>query len=256
VKGSACRGGYPELDIFGVGKVMAKQSKRMKYLVEKTQDLAPMELSSAVDILKGLDSSLPKGVKPGKGDQTVELAVCLGIDPKHADQIVRGSIVLPHGIGKTQRVLVFCQGANVKVAEEAGADLVGGKELAEKIKDGFTDFDVAIATPDMMGVVGPLGRVLGPRGLMPSPKAGTVTQDVANAVKEYKAGKVEFRCDDAGNVHCVVGKLSFDAAALNENAAALLALIYQLKPSVSKGQYVKSVTLSATQLPGVPIVAV
>ena len=202
-----------------------------------------------------MESKLPKGVKPCGFDQSVELAVRLGVDPKHADQIVRGSLVLPHGIGKSQRVLVFCQGDKVAIAEAAGADHIGGKELADKIKEGWTDFDVAIATPDMMGVVGALGRVLGPRGLMPSPKAGTVTQDVATAVKEYKAGKVEFRCDAAGIVHCVVGKLSFDADKLQDNVEAVLALIRSLKPSASKGQYIRSVTLSATQTPGVRVIA-
>lgn len=234
---------------------MAKHSKRQKALQAAVEALQPVEISEAVSTLKGLDSKLPKGVKPCGFDQSVEIAVRLGVDPKHADQIVRGSLVLPHGIGKMQRVLVFCQGANVAVAEAAGADHVGGKELADRIKEGWTDFDVAIATPDMMGVVGQLGRVLGPRGLMPSPKAGTVTQDVATAVKEYKAGKVEFRCDSAGIVHCVVGKLSFDQQHLVENAQALLALIRSLKPSASKGQYVRSITLSATQTPGVPVVA-
>ena len=214
-----------------------------------------MEVPAAVAALKGLESSLPAGVTHCKFDQSVEMAVRLGVDPKHADQIVRGSIVLPHGIGKSQRVLVFCQGDNVAVAEEAGAEHIGGKELADKIKDGWLDFDVAIATPDMMSVVGPLGRVLGPRGLMPSPKAGTVTQDVATAVKEYKAGKVEFRVDDAGIVHCVVGKMSFDEGALIENVNALLQLIRSLKPTAAKGHYIRSITISATQLPGISIVA-
>ena len=168
---------------------------------------------------------------------------------------MRGSIVLPHGIGKTQRVLVFCQGPNVEVAQEAGADHAGGKELADQIKGGWMEFDVAIATPDMMSVVGPLGRVLGPRGLMPSPKAGTVTQDVAAAVKDYKAGKVEFRNDSAGIVHCVVGKLSFDAGQLTENVEALLNFVRSLRPTAVKGGYIRSIALSATQLPGIPIIA-
>ncbi len=161
---------------------------------------------------------------------------------------MRGSIVLPHGIGKSQRVLVFAQGENVKIAQNAGADFVGGKELADKVKDGWLDFDVAIATPDMMGVVGPLGRVLGPRGLMPSPRAGTVTQDVATAVSEYKAGKVEFRVDAGSNVHCVVGKMSFDAAKLEENIESLMKFIRSLKPSSSKGVYVRGMVLSATMM--------
>ncbi|MEZ5944014.1 MAG: 50S ribosomal protein L1 [Planctomycetaceae bacterium] len=234
---------------------MAKLSKRTRALQEAAEKAGVLGLGDAVAKLKSLESSLPAGVKASKFDQSVELAVRLGVDPKHADQIVRGSIVLPHGIGKSQRVLVFCKGDNINVATEAGADHVGGKELADKIKDGWTDFDVAIATPDMMGVVGPLGKVLGPRGLMPSPKAGTVTQDVATAVKEYKAGKVEFRVDSAGIVHCVVGKMSFDAQQLSDNAEALLKLINQLKPQAAKGQYVRSITLSATQLPGIRVAA-
>ncbi|MSR58820.1 MAG: 50S ribosomal protein L1, partial [Planctomycetaceae bacterium] len=174
---------------------------------------------------------------------------------KQADQMVRGSIVLPHGIGKSKRVLVFAQGENAAIAEKAGADFVGGADLADKIKGGWTDFDVAIASPDMMGVVGPLGRVLGPRGLMPSPRAGTVTQDVANAVREYKAGKVEFRADAAGIVHCVAGKLSFGETQLAENVEALLKYIRSLKPASSKGVYVRSITISATMSPGITIAA-
>jgi len=234
---------------------MAHLSKRRKAYAQKLGTPAPSDVATAVKTLKGLDPALPKAIKPVKFDQTVEVAVRLGIDAKQADQIVRGSIVLPHGIGKSQRVLVFCQGPNVATAQQAGADFAGGKELADKIKEGWMEFDVAIATPDMMGVVGPLGRVLGPRGLMPSPKAGTVTQDVASAVKEYKAGKVEFRNDAAGIVHCVVGKLSFDEAKLAENVEALLNYIRGLKPGSAKGVYVRSITLSATHLPGIPIVA-
>ena len=221
-----------------------------------TADLGAVELPKAVEILKGFEKALPKGVKPFKFDQSVDLSVRLGIDPKHADQIVRGSIVYPHGIGKSKRVLVFCQGPNVAIAQAAGAEFVGGKDLADKIKEGWTDFDVAIASPDMMGVVGPLGKVLGPRGLMPSPRAGTVTQDVAAAVKEYRAGKVEFRCDDAGIVHVVVGKLSFTPQALEENTQAMLNLIRSLKPNASKGQYIRSVTISGTMTPGIRISAV
>ena len=228
-------------------------SKRMKALTEKAESVGTVELGEAVKALKGLDTDLPKGVKPCGFDQTVEMAFRLGVDPKHADQIVRGSIVLPNGIGKTQRVIVFTQGPNVAAAEEAGADEVGGKELAEKVSGGYLDFDVAIATPDMMGVVGPLGRVLGPRGLMPSPRAGTVTTDVAGAVQEYKAGKVEFRCEDHGVVHCVIGKMSFDEKTLTENAEALVAKIQALKPSAAKGQYVRSVTLTATMSPGISV---
>ena len=227
----------------------------MKALEAKAEEIGTVDLPSAVKALKGLDTDLPKGVKPCGFDQTVEMAIRLGVDPKHADQIVRGSIVFPNGIGKEQRVIVFTQGPNVAAAEEAGADAVGGKDLADKVNGGWLEFDVAIATPDMMGVVGPLGRVLGPRGLMPSPRAGTVTTDVSNAVQEYKAGKVEFRCEDHGVVHCVIGKMSFDAAKLQENAETLLAKIDALKPSAAKGQYVRSVTLTATMSPGISVAA-
>lgn len=232
---------------------MAHISKRVKAQQEKVQAAGTVDLAAAVKLLKSLETSLPAKIKPCKFDQTVTLNIRLGVDPKQADQIVRGSIVLPNGIGKSQRVLVFCQGDNVAIAQAAGADHVGGKELAEKIKGGWTDFDVAIATPDMMGVVGPLGRVLGPRGLMPSPRAGTVTQDVAGAVKEYKAGKVEFRVDAGGNVHCVVGKLSFDEAKLLENAEAMLKFIRSLKPATSKGHYVRNICLNATMTPGISV---
>jgi large subunit ribosomal protein L1 len=177
----------------------------------------------------------------------------LGIDPKQADQLVRGSIVLPHGIGRTLRVIVFAKGDKIDEARQAGADEVGGQELADKIKEGWTDFDVCIAAPDMMGIVGPLGRVLGPRGLMPSPRAGTVTPDVGKTVREYKAGKVEFRADAGGNVHAVVGKLSFDQAKLAENVRGFIDCVVNLKPAAVKGQYVKGIALSATMSPGVRI---
>ena len=232
---------------------MAAQSKRMKTLSKKASDLGVLSLPDAVKALKGLEDTLPKAIKRVGFDQTVEIALRLGVDPRQADQIVRGSIVLPHGIGKSQRVLVFAQGENVKVAQTAGADFVGAKELADKIKEGWLDFDVAIATPDMMGVVGPLGRVLGPRGLMPSPRAGTVTQDVATAVREYKAGKVEFRVDNGSNLHCVVGKMSFDVLKLQENIESLLSYIRSLKPSASKGVYLRGVVVSATMLPSIVV---
>lgn len=234
---------------------MRKRSKRAAFLQEKAKGLGVLELRPAVEALKGLEGSLPKGVNACKYDQTVEVAMRLGVDPKQADQIVRGSIVLPNGIGKSQRVLVFAKGENVAVAEEAGADHVGGKELADKIKDGWLDFDVAIATPDMMGVVGPLGRVLGPRGMMPSPRAGTVTPDVANAIAEYKAGKVEFRVDAGGNVHSVVGKISFEADKLVENIEAFMNYVQSLRPSAAKGTYVRNVVLTATNSPSISIVA-
>lgn len=232
---------------------MAAQSKRMKSLSKKASELGVLALPDAVKALKGLEDSLPKAIKRVGFDQTVEIALRLGVDPRQADQIVRGSIVLPHGIGKSQRVLVFAQGENVKIAQAAGADIVGAKDLADKIKEGWLEFDVAIATPDMMGVVGPLGRVLGPRGLMPSPRAGTVTQDVATAVREYKAGKVEFRVDNGSNLHCVVGKMSFDSVKLQENIESLLNYIRSLKPSASKGVYLRGVVVSATMLPSIVV---
>lgn len=233
---------------------MPQLSKRMKHLSEAAAKLGQLPLADAVAALKGLETGLPGTIKKCKFDQTVTVAIRLGVDPKQADQIVRGSIVLPHGIGKSQRVLVFCQGDNINVATAAGADYAGGKELGDKIKGGWTDFDVAIATPDMMGVVGPLGKILGPRGLMPSPRAGTVTQDVAGAVKEYKAGKVEFRVDAGGNVHSVVGKLSFDTPKLIDNIEALLKYVRSLKPATSKGQYVRNICLAATMSPGIGVV--
>jgi len=232
---------------------MATQSKRMKTLTKKASELGVLSLPDAVKALKTLEDQLPKAIKRVGFDQTVEIALRLGVDPRQADQIVRGSIVLPHGIGKTQRVLVFAQGENVKVAQSAGADFVGGKELADKIKEGWLDFDVAIATPDMMGVVGPLGRVLGPRGLMPSPRAGTVTQDFATAVREYKAGKVEFRVDNGSNLHCVVGKMSFELNKLQENIESLLSYVRSLKPSASRGVYLRGVVVSATMLPSISV---
>ncbi|MCA9033504.1 MAG: 50S ribosomal protein L1 [Planctomycetaceae bacterium] len=232
---------------------MSRRSKRVSVLEKKASEIGVVQLDAAVAALKTLEDSLPKGIKRCGFDQTVEIAVRLGVDPRQADQIVRGSIVLPHGIGKAQRVLVFSQGENVKIAEDAGADFVGGKELADKIKAGWLEFDVAIATPDMMGVVGPLGRVLGPRGLMPSPRAGTVTQDVETAVREYKAGKVEFRVDSGSNVHCVVGKLSFDSQKLTENIESLLAYIRGLKPNSSKGVYVRGVVVTATMMPAISV---
>lgn len=179
----------------------------------------------------------------------------LGIDPRQADQIIRGSLVLPHGIGRTQRVIVFAKGDLATAAEEAGADRVGQEDLAKEIQEGFLDFDACIAAPDMMGIVGRLGRILGPRGLMPSPRAGTVTPDVARVVKEYKAGKVEFRNDSGGNVHAVAGKLSFDDQALLENIEAFIRHIQSLKPASVKGTYVKGVSLAATMSPGVRVAA-
>jgi large subunit ribosomal protein L1 len=217
-------------------------SKRMKASAKK-RPAEVMPLTDAVAALKKFDGT--------KFDQTVDIVVRLGVDAAQADQIVRGSIVLPHGIGKQLRVVVFAKGAQAEAARAAGADEVGEEDLAQKIMGGWMDFDACIASPDMMKVVSPLGRVLGPRGLMPSPRAGTVTPDVAKTVAEYKAGKVEFRNDKAGNVHAPVGKLSFDAAKLAENAQAFLDRIMSLKPSAVKGVYVKSAHLSATMSPSV-----
>lgn len=223
-----------------------KRSKRYKELSGKVPE-QPVDLAKAVEILKGFDGT--------KFDQTVEIHMNLGVDPKQADQIVRGSIVLPHGIGKTQRVVVFAKDAAAEAAKEAGADEVGQQDLAKKISDGWLDFDVCIASPDMMGVVGPLGRVLGPRSLMPSPRAGTVTPDVAKAVNEYKAGKVEFRNDNGGNVHAVLGRLSFTPEQLKDNVSAFLEYVESLKPAAIKGTYVKSISLAATMSPGIPLAA-
>jgi large subunit ribosomal protein L1 len=192
-------------------------------------------------------------VKFVKFDETLEVAMRLGVDPKHADQMVRGTVVLPHGLGKTSRVLVFASGEKIREAEEAGADVVGGEELAKKIEGGWLEFDSVVATPDMMRVVGRLGKVLGPRGLMPNPKAGTVTLDVTKAVQEIKAGKVEFRVDKTGIIHAPVGKLSFGTDRLRENAEALIGAVLKAKPSAAKGKYVKGVSLSSTMGPGIKV---
>lgn len=226
---------------------MTKQSKRMKALTDKASSKGALPLAQAVALLKSFNTT--------KFDQTVEIAVRLGVDPKQADQLVRGSIVLPNGIGKSLRVIVFAKGDKVDEANQAGADEVGGPELAEKIKGGWTEFDVCIAAPDMMGVVGPLGKVLGPRGLMPSPRAGTVTPDVGKTVREYKAGKVEFRTDAGGNIHAVVGKLSFDENKLAENIQTFINYLLSLKPATVRGQYVRGIALSATMSPSVRVAA-
>lgn len=188
-----------------------------------------------------------------KFDETVELSMRLGVDPKHADQMVRGTVVLPHGLGTSKRVIVITSGEKVLEAREAGADEVGGDDLVQKIQGGWMDFDAVVATPDMMKSVGKLGKVLGPRGLMPNPKTGTVTMDVARAVREVKAGKVEFRVDKTGIIHCPLGKVSFEPDKLAENASALISTIIKAKPATAKGRYVRSIVVSSTMGPGVPI---
>jgi large subunit ribosomal protein L1 len=224
---------------------MTGSTKAMKAMETKSTGSKVVSVEEGVAVLKKFP--------PRKFDQSIEIHVRLGIDPAQADQIVRGSLVLPHGIGRAQRVVVFAKGDLANAAKDAGADEVGQEDLAKKIREGWTDFDVCIAAPDMMGLVGPLGRVLGPRGLMPSPRAGTVTPDVAKAVKEYKAGKVEFRNDKGGNVHAVVGKLSFDAGKLVDNVKAFLDYLNTLKPNTVRGTYVKSVAICGTMTPSVRV---
>ncbi|MDI3328247.1 MAG: 50S ribosomal protein L1 [Alicyclobacillaceae bacterium] len=197
--------------------------------------------------------ALVKQVATAKFDETVEVAVRLGVDPKKADQQVRGTVVLPHGTGKSVRVLVFAKGEKAKEAEAAGADVVGDEELIERIQKGWLEFDVAVATPDMMGAVGRLGRILGPKGLMPNPKTGTVTFDVERAVKEIKAGKIEYRVDKAGNIHAPIGKVSFDTEKLVENFHALMDAVQKSKPASAKGQYIRNVTVTSTMGPGIRV---
>jgi large subunit ribosomal protein L1 len=202
-----------------------------------------------------LEEAIPlvQKVKYAKFDETVEMSLRLGVDPKHADQMVRGTVVLPHGLGRSKRVAAIAGGEKQREAQEAGADVVGGEDLVEKIQGGFMDFDAVVATPDMMRAVGKLGKVLGPRGLMPNPKTGTVTTDIAKAIREIKAGKVEFRVDKTGIIHAPVGKTSFAGAALVANAQALVDSIVKAKPAAAKGKYLKSVTVSSTMGPGVRI---
>jgi len=224
---------------------MAKLPKNRKAAVAKVDRDKRYNIEEAVELVKGMAFA--------KFDESVDLAVRLGVNPKHADQMVRGAMVLPHGTGKSVRVLVFAKGEKEKEARDAGADFAGSDELVQKVQEGMMDFDRVIATPDMMGQVGKLGRVLGPRGLMPNPKVGTVTMDVTKAVTEAKAGKVEYRVDKAGVVHCRVGRKSFDSKNLTENATALLMELLHKKPSTAKGVYMKSITLSSTMSPGVRI---
>jgi large subunit ribosomal protein L1 len=221
------------------------QSKRMKQSLELVDREQAYGLRAAVEVLKNAPVT--------KFDESVDLAVNLGVDPKHADQMVRGGIVLPHGTGKTMRILVFAKGDKEKEAQAAGADHVGGDDLAKRIQEGWLEFDRVIATPDMMGVVGRLGRVLGPRGLMPNPKLGTVTMDVGRAVAEQKSGKVEYRVEKAGIVHVSVGKKSFSVDQLVDNATALIDALVRAKPASAKGAYLKKISISTTMGPGLRI---
>jgi large subunit ribosomal protein L1 len=222
--------------------VMTKREKAARAIFDEEK---PYPVEEALEIVKKLPAA--------KFDESVDMSLRLGVDPKHADQMVRGAIVLPHGIGKTVRVAVFAKGEKEREAREAGADIVGAEDLVERIQGGWMEFDSTVATPDLMGQVGKLGKVLGPRGLMPNPKLGTVTFDVGRAVREVKAGKVEFRVDKAGNVHVPVGKKSFAADQLVANALALLEAIVRAKPSASKGQYLRSITVSSTMGPGIQV---
>jgi large subunit ribosomal protein L1 len=225
---------------------MSRKTGKKYAAALKQVETKPYALNDAVPLVKK--------IKFAKFDETVELHLRLGVDPKHADQMVRGTVVLPNGLGKSKKVLVIASGDKIREAQEAGADLVGGDDMVAKIQnENWTDFDAVIATPDMMRGVGKLGKILGPRGLMPNPKTGTVTVDVANAVREVKAGKVEFRVDKTGVIHVPFGKASFDSDKLVENANTLLNAVIKAKPSAAKGKYVKSVTVCSTMGPGVPL---
>jgi len=221
-----------------------KRGKKFREAVQQVEK-RPYTLADAMPVLKK--------VAYAKFDETVEVAMRLGVDPKHADQMVRGTVVLPHGLGKSKRIAVIASGEKVGEAREAGADEVGGEDMVQKIQGGWMEFDAVIATPDMMKSVGKLGKILGPRGLMPNPKTGTVTMDVGRAVKEVKAGKVEFRVDKTGIIHCAIGKVSFEPDKLAENAHSLIASVLKAKPASAKGRFVKSIVVSSTMGPGFPI---
>jgi large subunit ribosomal protein L1 len=227
------------------GAKMPKRGKKYQEALKQFERQELHDVSTAIALVKQIASA--------KFDETVEAAVKLGVNPKHADQQVRGAVVLPHGTGRTVRVLVFAKDAKAAEAQEAGADFVGAEDLIQKIQGGWLDFDVAIATPDMMGLVGRLGRILGPRGLMPNPRTGTVTMDVASAVRDSKAGKIEYRVDRAGIIHAPIGKVSFPAEKLEENFQTLMDALIKAKPAAAKGQYVRSVTLASTMGPGVRV---
>jgi len=222
-------------------KVSGKHVENARKLVEAR----PYKLAEAAELIKKTHHT--------KFNETVELAINLGVDPKHSDQVVRGTVVLPHGLGKTVRVLVIASGEKVREAQEAGADFVGGEDMVTEVAGGWTDYDAVIATPDMMKSAGKLGKVLGPRGLMPNPKTGTVTFDIAKAIGETKGGKVEFRVDKAGIVHCGIGKINFDAAKLAENAHAVINAVIKAKPAAAKGKYVKRIALTSTMGPGIQV---
>lgn len=222
---------------------MAKKSKNYKEAIKLFDRSVAYEVNEAMDLVKKASTA--------KFDETVEVAFRLGVDPKKADQQLRGAVVLPHGTGKDQRVLVFAKGEKAKEAEAAGADYVGDEEYITKIQQGWFEFDVVVATPDMMGLVGRLGRVLGPKGLMPNPKTGTVTFEVEKAIKEIKAGKIEYRTDKSGNIHAPIGKVSFDAQKLTENLNALADVLIKAKPASAKGTYIRNVTVSSTMGPGI-----
>jgi large subunit ribosomal protein L1 len=222
---------------------MKQHGKKYRAALEKFEPARKYNLDSAIEKIKEIAFA--------KFDETVELTVWLGVDPRKADQLVRGTLVLPHGLGKTKTVLVIAQGDKLREAEEAGADIVGGEDIVTRIKGGWTDFDAVIATPDMMRLVGQLGKILGPRGLMPNPKTGTVTPDVVTAIRETKAGKVEYRVDKTGVIHVGVGKVSFESDKLRDNAKALLDAVVKAKPATAKGKYIKKVNLASTMSPGV-----
>ena len=224
---------------------MAHVAKKYKAASEKVDRNKRYKLDEALKLVKETATR--------KFDETVDAAINLGVDPKHADQVVRGAVVLPHGMGKQVKLAVFAKGDKAREATEAGADIVGAEDLAERIQGGFMDFDKVVATPDMMGVVGRLGKVLGPRGLMPNPKVGTVTMDIARAIREQKAGKVEFRVEKAGIVHVPFGKASFEPEKLRANFTAIMEIIFKAKPQTAKGQYVQNVTVSSTMEPGIKV---
>ena len=224
---------------------MRRHGRRYRELRERVDREREYQPGEAVALVRSLAST--------KFDESVEVHVRTGLNVRHADEQLRGTIALPHGLGKNVRVIVFAQGDKVREAQEAGADFAGGEELVKRVADGWTDFDAAVATPDIMSKVGPLGKILGPRGLMPNPKSGTVTFDVARAVREVKGGKVEFRTDKSGIVHAPIGKTSFDERQLHENLTALVDALIRNKPSASKGQYLKTLFLAATQGPSVPV---